>query len=229
MRKRTSIIWKISIEELKKIVKKSNSLSEIIRHFGMTVASGNYRTLKKRLNEENIDYSHIKLGTDSNKGRKFPNKAKPIEEVMVENSTYDRGHLKKRLLKNGMLENKCAICSQLPFFNNKELVMVLDHINGTNNDHRRENLRLLCPNCNSQQLTFAGRKKRKKYNCKRCGKVIGQYSKLNLCKICIDIQQRKVKNRPDKEQLFKEIEETNYCEVGRKYGVSDKAVRKWLK
>jgi transposase-like protein len=39
---------------------------------------------------------------------------------------------------------------------------------------------------------------------------------------------RRVK-RPPYEQLLAEIEETNYCAVGRKYGVSDNAVRKWVK
>jgi transposase-like protein len=35
--------------------------------------------------------------------------------------------------------------------------------------------------------------------------------------------------RPPKEQLLKEIEELGYCGTGRKYGVSDNAIRKWLK
>lgn len=35
--------------------------------------------------------------------------------------------------------------------------------------------------------------------------------------------------RPLKKQLLKEIKETNYCAVGRKYGVPDNAIRKWLK
>jgi 5-methylcytosine-specific restriction endonuclease McrA len=39
------------------------------------------------------------------------------------------------------------------------LVLVLDHINGDRSDNRITNLRLLCPNCNSQQNTFAGRNK----------------------------------------------------------------------
>jgi len=236
MRKRTSIIWKIPLEEFKKIVKSSNSLADILKHFGFVLASGNYKTLKKRLNEDNINYSHIPLGLNSNRNRKFPSRAIPLKEVMIKNSTYDRGHLKKRLLKNGMLKNECVICGQPPTHNGQELVMVLDHKNGINNDHREENLRLLCPNCNSQQKTFAGRKLRKKYNCKKCGKEINKRSKSLLCIKCVirnqnknNYKQRKIIDRPSKELLLQEIEETNYCAVGRKYGVSDNAIRKWIK
>ena len=46
---------------------------------------------------------------------------------------------------------------------------------------------------------------------------------------CSSHGRRKVSERPSKEQLLKEIKETNYCAVGRKYGVSDNAIRKWLK
>lgn len=43
------------------------------------------------------------------------------------------------------------------------------------------------------------------------------------------IHTRKVENRPSVEQLLKEIKETNYSAVGRKYGVSDNTIRKWIK
>jgi 5-methylcytosine-specific restriction endonuclease McrA len=36
-------------------------------------------------------------------------------------------------------------------------VLHLDHINGINNDNRRENLRFLCPNCHSQTPTYGNR------------------------------------------------------------------------
>ncbi|HEX5594259.1 MAG TPA: hypothetical protein VFX35_13045 [Solirubrobacterales bacterium] len=41
--------------------------------------------------------------------------------------------------------------------------------------------------------------------------------------------QRRKAERPPYEKLLAEIEATSYCAVGRKYGVSDNAVRKWVK
>ena len=68
-------------------------------------------------------------------------------------------------------------------------------------------------------------KKPKLYFCIDCNKEIDQRSK--RCHICYKIT-RQNKNKPTKEQLLIEIkEENNYCAIGRKYGVSDNAVRKW--
>lgn len=229
MRKRTNPVWRISLKELKKIVSKSDSLSAVLKCFDQPSSSANYRTLKQRLKEEEIDFSHIRLGANSNTGRKFPNsKAIPLSEVMVKDSDYSRGTLKKRLIKEGILKNECILCGQQPLWQGKKLVMVLDHTNGDGNDNRGENLRLLCPNCNSQTPTFSGRKNKKYHYCEKCGeKKKSRHSK--VCYNCSGFEKRKVKNRPPKEKLLKEIEQTNYCAVGRKYGVSDKAIRKWLK
>ena len=71
--------------------------------------------------------------------------------------------------------------------------------------------------------------KKSKYYCEKCGKERNKHSKSKLCRNCINIKLRKVEDRPSKEQLLQEITGTNYCVVGRKYGVSDKAIRKWLK
>ena len=73
-------------------------------------------------------------------------------------------------------------------------------------------------------------KKSKKYNLKKrnyyckCGEKKEKRSK--CCKKCVDIKLRKVE-RPSYDKLIKEIEESNYSALGRKYGVSDNAIRKW--
>jgi hypothetical protein len=41
-------------------------------------------------------------------------------------------------------------------WNGKKLRLVLDHVRGAREDNKPKNLRFLCPNCNSQQDTFAG-------------------------------------------------------------------------
>jgi hypothetical protein len=85
----------------------------------------------------------------------------PLEHILVEDSDYlSLRCLKKRLLAAGLLELHCKLCG-LVEWQGRPLSLVLDHINGNPRDHRLLNLRLLCPNCNSQTPTFAGRNKRR--------------------------------------------------------------------
>ena len=60
----------------------------------------------------------------------------------------------KRIIDDNLIEYKCQECGLKDSWNNKMLVLHLDHINGISNDHRLENLRFLCPNCHSQTDTY---------------------------------------------------------------------------
>jgi hypothetical protein len=53
----------------------------------------------------------------------------------------------------------CAICGISDEWNGKHLVFVLDHVNGDAAYSARENLRLICPNCDSQLDTFKSKNK----------------------------------------------------------------------
>jgi 5-methylcytosine-specific restriction endonuclease McrA len=64
-------------------------------------------------------------------------------------------------LKAGTLKNVCYECGISKWFG-ETLALHLDHMNGLANNHRFENLRMLCPNCHSQTETFAGRNVRRK-------------------------------------------------------------------
>lgn len=72
-------------------------------------------------------------------------------------SNYSPARFKKHFLKDQ--DNKCSICEIENVWNNKELVFVLDHIDGNAANNKRENLRLVCPNCDSQLETFKSKNK----------------------------------------------------------------------
>lgn len=52
--------------------------------------------------------------------------------------------------------NQCSVCGQQPIHNGKDLVMILDHIDGDASNNKPLNFRLVCPNCDSQLPTYKG-------------------------------------------------------------------------
>ena len=96
--------------------------------------------------------------------RKTPSYAYLLEDIFAgKYPHYNTGHLKYRMLKEGMIENKCKECG-ISEWNGKELICHLDHINGDSTDHRKKNLRMLCPNCHSQTPTYCGKNIKKNRN-----------------------------------------------------------------
>jgi len=70
------------------------------------------------------------------------------------------------------------------------------------------------------------KEKIKKTNHCSCGKEI--FLSAKRCLVCNGLFQRKVL-RPSLEELKQELSKSNYVAVGKKYGVSDNAIRKWIK
>jgi hypothetical protein len=114
---------------------------------------------------------------------------------------------------------------------------ILDHVNGVWNDNRLENLRFLCPNCNATLDTHCGRKNRRKVVDRECGycgeKFWPKYAKQRFCSRPCGVRHNAPAlhrvERPPYDQLVAEIAATSYSAVGRKYGVSDNAIRKWVR
>lgn len=85
-------------------------------------------------------------------------------DVFVENSTYARHLIKKRILQENMIPYVCAICDIGPVWNGLPMPLILDHKNGINNDNRLVNLRFVCSNCDSQLDTYKSRNRKRKVN-----------------------------------------------------------------
>jgi hypothetical protein len=117
--------------------------------------------------------------------------------------------------------------------------LILDHINGVADDNRLENLQIVCPNCAATLDTHCGRNVLLTRACsvcrqpfqptdhrqRHCSKRCSARSEPNRLRA---VASRTVE-RPPYEQLLREIAETSWSAVGRKYGVSDNAVRKWVR
>lgn len=151
---RKSKIYSVSDQEFIEIVRDSHSYSDCLRALGLTTNGGSSTdVLKERIRtlECSTEHFHGKNGDSTKKYN--------LDEILVKDSTYKNiSRLKERLLRENLLEYKCSICG-ISEWQGKSISLQLDHINGVNNDHRLENLRLLCPNCHSQTETYAGRNK----------------------------------------------------------------------
>jgi len=226
-----SIIWSLESNKFIELVKGFNSYGEILAFFDLKNHGGNCKTLKKRIVELGIDDTHIKNGIINQRKNLHLTRTIPLKDILVKNSTYqNRGRLKKRLIRGGLLNNICYLCSMKPLWNNFLLVLVLDHVNGDNTDNRLENLRLLCPNCNSQTKTFCGRSKIRVYNCTSCGCVLYGEGKTGLCLSCIggsgNLPLSKMKFNINRDELAKMVWEIPVVKIAELYNVSGSAIKK---
>jgi hypothetical protein len=241
--------YKHTKEELEEAVRKSLAIAGVCRELNIKAYGGNYKTLHAKFREWEIDTSHF-TGAAWNQGEKFTpfGKTYKLVDVLIENSPYKSStKLKERLFKEGLKTEKCEVCG-ISEWMGKKITLELDHINGDNTDNRLVNLCVLCPNCHSQTSTFRNKKrgniiqkeiriktvkevriktiKEVKQNLCECGKSI--FFKSKTCVDCGHIKSRKTE-RPNIDELIKEVKETSYSAVGKKYGVSDNAIRKWIK
>ena len=159
---------------------------------------------------------------------------------MVDNNK-PRAFVKKIILRENLLPYVCAECQMGPEWNGKKLVLRLDHKNGTRNDDRLENLRFLCPNCDSQTDTFCGRNikvngvkgpGKKKRLCTVCTTTLTWFSK---CRSCSAKERFSLSPQPNKimwppiEELRARLTTMTCVALAKELGISDNAIRKHLR
>ena len=146
-------------EEFEFAAQNSKSIAGMCRLLGLKPSGGNYRILHNAIKQYQINISHF-TGQGWNVALEFkPNEAKPIGEILVENSTYQSYKLKRRLISEGIKRAVCESCGQTTWLG-QPIPLELHHINGENRDNRLENLCILCPNCHAMTESYRGKNKK---------------------------------------------------------------------
>lgn len=216
----------IGKDKLKELVETSCSKAEVLDRMGLAPKGGNYQTLNKYLSLWNIDSSQVS-GKGWNRGT--------VQKQNLKDYTTNLGRKRFLILERG---HKCESCRSKEW-QSRPVPLELHHIDGDRNNNEKSNLQIICPNCHALTKNYRGKnikskpklKKRhdsKTYICIKCEGPRVKNSKSKMCDRCYKCSLRKVE-RPDRLSLIKDIKNLGYCGTGRKYGVSDTAIRKWLK
>jgi Zn finger protein HypA/HybF involved in hydrogenase expression len=229
-------------DEARAAIAGARSFSDALRRLGLRPAGGNHATLRKYAARWSISTDHFDPAAIRREALSRANSAIPLADVLVRGSTYSRANLKRRLLETGLKKAACEMCGQGESWRGSRLALILDHINGVHDDNRFENLRILCPNCAATLATHCGRKNVVAVDgrdCLHCGRTfMPKTHRQRYCSAgCGSRYARDGAARPDArkvvrpsyEQLLREISESSFLAVGRRYGVSDNAIRKWVR
>ncbi len=130
-------------------------IGEFILSNNKKCCSINYQScpeLRYRNSKTNKNHKPYHIWTDLNRNN---SRAARVENLKQKDFLLWSNSLRKSLVLEEQ-GNKCLHC-KLDSWNDKPLVLELDHIDGNNKNNVRENLRCLCPNCHSQTDTWRGR------------------------------------------------------------------------
>ncbi len=142
MKQRTVIITE---EQIREQFNSGKTLHEAAVELGSTTV-----TLWRKAKKLGISWKDIK--------RESKDKI-PLADILDgKYPAYQTFKLKKRLISEGIKDNKCEECGITEWMG-QELTMHLDHIDGNPHNHTFDNLRLLCPNCHAQTDTWCGKNK----------------------------------------------------------------------
>lgn len=204
-------------------------MSDVLKRLGLSVSPGNYQNVGKHIQRLRLSQDHF---TGKAHGRSKPGR-RETHTLLQKGSGVPSFKLKRRLLQEGLLEERCSKCGMGPEWQGEPLSLQLDHINGDPSDNVLDNLRILCPNCHAQTSTFRGKNLRQSRYAKPpaipCPHCKGKKNpKATSCAGCYHSRRESAAGWPPPEEVRASIEASSYRAVAKALRVSDSGLRKFL-
>lgn len=245
--------YRTSEEEYREAVANSISLTGVCKYLGIIPAGGNFQTIKNNIAKYNLDTSHF-LGQAHNLGKIFietPVARSTIKKRLIK----ERGHQCEKCKNTTWFDIPITLEVEHIDGNStnndfKNLLLYCPNCHSQTPTWRRakssfiEDPLKICPGCqgkkrpSSQLCKYCNYKDRKNKtgptasletnkvkNC-ACGTVIAESSK--QCIKCAHDKQKRIV-WPDVNVIVAGVKETSYSAMSRKLGVSDNAIRKYLR
>ena len=224
-------IFLSNIDKINAMIEKNRPKTEIAKMLSMK-----QETLNVYLNKYNIKYK----GNQYRFGMSKDSLKTPLEKILSNEVAYSASQLKKRLINDGIKENKCECCG-ITEWNGKEIKFELHHKDGNHYNNNLENLQLLCPNCHSQTDMFRSSTKKKNRIsngitnevhkiCPVCGKEI-KGKRVNRKKYCSSECSNIARKKLPQDSIMCELILSGFSDkdIAKKYGASESLVKKWRK
>lgn len=157
-----------SREDVQRLLETSRTIREAAIRSGMR-SGMTWRTFERIARDYGV-YRQIRRRAGFNKI--------PLSEILEgKHLSYATCHLLKRLVAEGYKAYQCEECG-IADWRGRPLSLQLDHVDGDSSNHRRENIRLLCPNCHTQTPTYGSKNccRNVQMHCPSCGSAIKQFS-----------------------------------------------------